>query len=195
MNGEACRSPATRCPRSGANCIATCGTIRERYGFPARCKNCRGGCDRRTLDTAALAEHVRADENAVREALAVDQTRFPVSLEQPVGPSGTPLGQFLGEPDEEIEALETRETAYALLETLPESERTVIRLNVMHGLPQRQVAKRVGVSQMQVSRLRTSGLQRLRQHISAATNSRLKHHVSRLCWRGTSRFPSRAETP
>jgi len=56
-----------------------------------------------------------------------------------------------------------RRVENVLLGCLPEAERRVVQLTVMYELPQRAVAQRLGVSQMQVSRLRASGLRRLRQ--------------------------------
>jgi len=110
-----------------------------------------------------LAAWVEDEEKKVLEALAADRVRFPVSLQQPSGPNGTLLGDYIGTHDDDIDAVEKRHTAYALLGCLPEAERRVVQLTVMYELPQRTVAQRLGVSQMQVSRLRASGLRRLRQ--------------------------------
>ncbi|MEO0492361.1 MAG: sigma-70 family RNA polymerase sigma factor [Actinomycetota bacterium] len=55
-----------------------------------------------------------------------------------------------------------------LLEQLPDQERTVVALRFYGELSQTQIAERVGVSQMQVSRLLRRALERLRTGIDEA---------------------------
>ncbi len=55
-----------------------------------------------------------------------------------------------------------------LLDRLPENERTVVALRFFGELSQAQIAERIGVSQMQVSRLLRRALERLRIFLAEA---------------------------
>ena len=63
--------------------------------------------------------------------------------------------------------IENAETIKRLLATLSEDERTVVTLRFFDGLTQTQIAERVGVSQMQVSRILTRSLEKLRAGLAA----------------------------
>jgi RNA polymerase sigma-B factor len=52
-----------------------------------------------------------------------------------------------------------------LLEALPERERTVLVLRFFDSMTQTQIAERVGISQMHVSRLLAKSLTRLRDQL------------------------------
>ena len=52
-----------------------------------------------------------------------------------------------------------------LLAALPERERTVLLLRFFESLTQTQIAERVGISQMHVSRLLAKSLARLRDQL------------------------------
>jgi Trp operon repressor len=58
----------------------------------------------------------------------------------------------LAQPCLELQSAEDREQAAALLTRLPEREQRIVRLRFGQDLTQRQIAERIGVSQMQVSR-------------------------------------------
>jgi RNA polymerase sigma-B factor len=51
------------------------------------------------------------------------------------------------------------------MSTLSERDRTILRLRFFEGLTQREVADRIGVTQMQVSRLLTRIMAQLRQRV------------------------------
>ena len=84
------------------------------------------------------------------------------SLEREVGEDGTPLGSLLADDSE------SQRTADAILlkdavERLPEKEREIIRLLFYRGLTQMQAAALLGISQVQVSRIRHKALDALRE--------------------------------
>ena len=64
-----------------------------------------------------------------------------------------------------LDQIENREALRPLLEALPERERTVLVLRFFESLTQTQIAERVGISQMHVSRLLAKSLTRLRDQL------------------------------
>ena len=60
--------------------------------------------------------------------------------------------------------VERRLLAAMLVATLSERERYIVELRFVEGLTQSQIADRIGVSQMQVSRLLTRALASMRAH-------------------------------
>ncbi|KAF0957375.1 RNA polymerase sigma factor SigF [Rhodococcus sp. T7] len=69
----------------------------------------------------------------------------------------------LGRDDPGLEFIENHHTLLPLLATLSEQERTVLRLRFFGEMTQTQIAERIGVSQMQVSRILTRTLAQLRE--------------------------------
>ncbi|HVA19182.1 MAG TPA: sigma-70 family RNA polymerase sigma factor, partial [Solirubrobacteraceae bacterium] len=76
--------------------------------------------------------------------------------------SGESLADVLGEEEEGFERAEERATLEPLLAHVSSSERLVLRLRFGEELTQTEIAERIGVSQMQVSRLIRHALIRLR---------------------------------
>ena len=75
---------------------------------------------------------------------------------------GATLADLLGEPDDELSRVETGVMLDQLAEvTLSERDRVVLRLRFEHDLLQREIADRIGVSQMQVSRILRDAMDRL----------------------------------
>lgn len=86
-----------------------------------------------------------------------------VSLDTPVGDEGdTSLQDFIGNGENGYERLERAEWMKWILSKVNETERELLLLRYRDGLGQRETAKRLGVSQMQVSRLERRVLTRLR---------------------------------
>lgn len=86
-----------------------------------------------------------------------------VSLDTPVGEDGdTSLQDMLGSGDSGYDKLERREWMKWILSKVNEMERELLLLRYRDGLGQRETAKKLGVSQMQVSRLERRVLSRLR---------------------------------
>lgn len=86
-----------------------------------------------------------------------------VSLDMPVGEEGdTRLSDLLGSADDRFESMERSEWAQWLLSKVGDTERELLTLRYRDGLGQRETAKRLGISQMQVSRLERRALSRLR---------------------------------
>lgn len=75
------------------------------------------------------------------------------------------IADTLGSQDDALEQIENREALRPLLATLPERERTVLILRFFESMTQSQIAERVGISQMHVSRLLAKSLARLRDEL------------------------------
>jgi len=78
------------------------------------------------------------------------------------------LGDTLGEVDPELAKVDDLVTLKGLLDDLPERDRRIIALRFFRGWTQQQIAGDIGVTQMQVSRLLTKVLARLRADMTAA---------------------------
>lgn len=86
-----------------------------------------------------------------------------VSLDTPVGDEGdTVLRDLIGGGEAGYEKLERREWMQWILSKVNATERELLLLRYRDGLGQRETAKRLGVSQMQISRLERRVLGRLR---------------------------------
>lgn len=75
------------------------------------------------------------------------------------------LSDTLGSVDSGMERIESREALRPLLNSLPERERTVLVLRFFDSMTQTQIAERIGISQMHVSRLLAKSLARLREQL------------------------------
>ncbi|MEV7598824.1 SigB/SigF/SigG family RNA polymerase sigma factor [Kitasatospora sp. NPDC089797] len=88
--------------------------------------------------------------------------------EQDTDESGSAMLDRLGERDPGIELADFRTAVRPLLAELPEREQTVLKLRFWDGLTQSEIADRIGVSQMHVSRLLSATLARLRVQLDDA---------------------------
>ncbi|HEX4250118.1 MAG TPA: SigB/SigF/SigG family RNA polymerase sigma factor [Pseudonocardia sp.] len=116
-----------------------------------------------------LADKLALPTNEVLEGLAAGQAYRGSSLDEILSgdQSGTTLGDLLGEADAELERVDYQQSLQPLLAELPERERTIVMLRFFGNLTQTQIADRVGVSQMHVSRLLAQTLTRLRERLES----------------------------
>lgn len=75
------------------------------------------------------------------------------------------IADTLGDVDAGMDRIEDREALRPLLDALPERERTVLVLRFFESMTQTQIAERVGISQMHVSRLLAKSLAKLRDQL------------------------------
>ena len=101
------------------------------------------------------------------EEIAVAETAADpvISLQTETGDGGLTVEGMLTAGGEE-EGLVERLTLRAALATLPEREQQVLALRYYRGMTQMNVARVLGVSQVQVSRLERRALERLRQEMA-----------------------------
>lgn len=84
------------------------------------------------------------------------------SIQQQTGEDGFSLENILSNTESEDAMLEKISLNQAII-SLPERESMVIKLRYFHGLTQDRVAKVLGVSQVQVSRIEKKALSKLRE--------------------------------
>jgi RNA polymerase sigma-B factor len=102
----------------------------------------------------------------VVEGLDAQQAYRSSSLDELVSGADTTLTDTLGEVDVELDKVEYRQTLAPLLDELPERERTILLLRFFGNLTQTQIADRVGISQMHVSRLLAQTVAQLRRRLT-----------------------------
>ena len=113
-----------------------------------------------------IAERLGVPVESVLEALASDGCFVPASLDLPVRSDGpATLADLLPGTDDEHQAAEARLMLDPAMGTLSERDRLILRLRFFEGLTQHEVAARIGVTQMQVSRLLTRILAELRHSV------------------------------
>jgi RNA polymerase sigma-B factor len=114
-----------------------------------------------------LAKELDMDRDEVVEGLVAGSSYNTLSIDS--GGSGNEdapaIADTLGDVDLSLDQIENREALRPLLESLPERERTVVVLRFFESLTQTQIAERIGVSQMHVSRLLARALTRLRDQL------------------------------
>lgn len=104
---------------------------------------------------AALADRLSCDRAQIEEALAADDTFSPLSLDAPLDGADGPATylDLLGDEEPAFDDVVDSQSLWPLLEQLPERERTVMLLRFYGNKTQTEIARRIGVSQMHVSRL------------------------------------------
>lgn len=117
----------------------------------------------RTPTAVELSERMGIAPEEFLALLALRTQNEAVSLDAPVGEEGdTQLSDLLGSTDDRFERMERSEWAQWLLSKVGDTERELLTLRYRDGLGQRETARRLGISQMQVSRLERRALSRLR---------------------------------
>lgn len=114
-----------------------------------------------------IARMVRATPEQVLEALQGAQAFSTVPLDEPAGAGEEPMAR-LGSEDPGFDRTEERLALADGFQTLDERERRIVLLRFYGGLTQREIAQRVGVSQMHVSRLLRRSLRRMGETMSEA---------------------------
>jgi RNA polymerase sigma-B factor len=112
--------------------------------------------------TRALSAALALDERRVDEALDALAARESVPLEQPRSDErDQTCADAVGEEDDGYRRVEEQADFEGLLACLAPRERQVVRLRFCEDLTQREIAERVGSSQMAISRLLQRCLPRL----------------------------------
>ena len=117
----------------------------------------------RSPTVTEIAQELRVAEEEVVEALEVGYARHTTSLDAPVAEEGESLAASMGGLDSALEDTETRAALSPLLAKLPPRQQAILHLRFSAGLTQSEIASRIGISQMHVSRLLARSLALLRE--------------------------------
>lgn len=123
----------------------------------------------RAPTTAELATYLGVTEGEVLEGVQCGGAYNTKSLNSPVAveEGSVELGQVIGEHDERLESVPDRHALRQHVAELPPREQRILYLRYFSDLTQSQIAERLGISQMHVSRLLSQSLRMLRRRLLA----------------------------
>lgn len=120
-----------------------------------------------------IAARMEATESEVNEAVDASLNRHPVSLDRPPRQTehdGFSPAEWLGEEDDNFELTEERILLHEAFEQLETREQEVLRMRFRDGMTQSEIARRIGRSQMHVSRLLRRTLDHMRDDLPGAVS-------------------------
>jgi RNA polymerase sigma-B factor len=118
----------------------------------------------RTPTARDIAEATGMTLEDVIEAIDAGRSYSPAALDAPhpgEESEGRSLGDSLGSVDHNYEFVELGQAIAPAFKVLPEREQVIVHLRFVEDLTQSEIAERVGISQMHVSRLLRRALDRL----------------------------------
>ena len=117
------------------------------------------------IHSAQIAGVLGVTERQVDEALAIRGCFTPTSLDAPTETvaEGASLADLLPTYDDDLAAIEVRLMLEQALANLTPRERLIVRLRFNEEMSQKEIGEVIGVTQMQVSRLLSKVLLRLRE--------------------------------
>lgn len=123
----------------------------------------------RAPNAGELSQVLEVPREEIIECLVAGDAYRLDSLDAPLGAdgSGKPrlVADAVGGIDPEIEHITNREAVRSLVSALPQRERQVLHMRFFESMTQSQIAERIGVSQMQVSRILANTLRSLRDQL------------------------------
>ena len=120
----------------------------------------------RSPTVSEIATEMSVSEETVLEGLEIAQAYSLASIDAPIdGGDGdtTSFAEQMGGEDEHLENLEYRASLAPEIAKLPERERKILYLRFFKAMTQSEIADRLGISQMHVSRLLNRTLSQLRE--------------------------------
>ncbi len=123
----------------------------------------------RAPQAAELAVHLDVSEAQVTEAQGASRAFRALSLDAPVADEddGASLGELTGQDDPRLEHLVDIESVHAHWAELDDQSQLLLTLRFYGNMTQEQIGERLGVSQMQVSRLLRRALEYLHDRLTA----------------------------
>jgi RNA polymerase sigma-B factor len=118
-----------------------------------------------------LADELNLPVEEILEAIEANTAYDTSSLDTPLrsgDEQSQTVAETLGETDARFELIEDRASIGPALKALPERERLILHLRFVDDLTQTEIAQRIGVSQMHVSRLIRRALEQIRVAAEAA---------------------------
>src|SRR3954464_1780533 len=125
----------------------------------------------RSPTVSELAGKVESSMEDVLDALQSAQAHPTRSFDAPAGEDST-LAESLGSADPELVRAEMRVLLDSAFDVLSDRDREILRLRFEEDMTQTEISERIGVSQMQVSRLIRQALARLRMDIESSARQR-----------------------
>ena len=120
----------------------------------------------RSPTVAEIAKSASISEENVIEGLEIADAYNLQSLDAPLDSEdsgSTSFAEQLGAEDEQLETLEYRASLAPEMAKLPEREQRILYLRFYKGMTQSEIADKLGISQMHVSRLLSRTLMKLRE--------------------------------
>jgi RNA polymerase sigma-B factor len=118
---------------------------------------------------AELAQHLGASEEDILEAQELGQAYNLLSLDTELNGEGDKksqtLADYVGQNDAGLELLEDRANLERAFQVLTGRERVILYLRFYESVSQTEIAKRLNVSQMHVSRLQQKALEKLKNFL------------------------------
>ena len=117
---------------------------------------------------AEVAARLGVEPDDVLEAMEMSTALTPLSIDATVGggdEDGRQLGESVGGTDPNLDRVEMRDVLERAMQHLNERERRIMIMRFFDEMSQSEVAKRLGISQMHVSRLQRAALEQLREHL------------------------------
>jgi RNA polymerase sigma-B factor len=116
-----------------------------------------------------LAERLGVPPEDVTEAIEMGPAYVPLSLDQPIGSAdgqeGRLVAEQIGTVDPELDRVEMRDLLDRAMVHLTPRERSIMAMRFYEQMSQSEIARRLGISQMHVSRLQRAALEQLRKHV------------------------------
>ena len=120
----------------------------------------------RSPSIAEIAREFQTTPEQVLEAMEAGSAYAPQSLSAgPDSDSELDPMETIGSEDEEFARTDERTSLEPALASLPEREQLILKLRFEDGLTQTQIAEKIGISQMHVSRLIRRSLDRMREQL------------------------------
>ncbi len=119
-----------------------------------------------------LSERMGVSSDDILEAMEMSTAYTPVSIDASVGTDGDEgrrLSESIGGEDPNLDRVEMRELLGRAMQHLNPRERKIMAMRFYEEMSQSEIAKRLGISQMHVSRLQRAALEQLRQSMPAET--------------------------
>jgi RNA polymerase sigma-B factor len=116
-----------------------------------------------------VAERLGVPPEDVTEAMEMGPAYMPLSLDQPIGSSdgqeGRAIAEQIGSADPELDRVEMRDLLDRAMVHLTPRERAIMAMRFYEQMSQSEIARRLGISQMHVSRLQRAALEQLRKYV------------------------------
>jgi RNA polymerase sigma-B factor len=128
----------------------------------------------RSPTTEDLAADLDVSEKEIVEGVGVARAYNVMSLDAVTSGEGqTELGGLVGQEDSDLALAEFRMTLEPALGALPPRERNILIMRFYRNMTQSQIAGKIGISQMHVSRLLGRGLAMLRETLQDGVHGEL----------------------